>query len=218
MKNIAKILLLAVLSAAYSCDVEAPEDAFGGAMDSTNPVAAYMLYFADDLVCDNLKELETALKVSAEGGMGMMFYTTSASKLTLDGATWIVKREGNVTGLRISKVSGINAWDLFYSGKYSFSGNSYDTEYTIRATQLDPTATGHQNWAVTIKGSRTEEGGYNCLISSAESTLQYKTIENGDLWNVYGYLMMTVYKEKSQIDKIVMELAGGKSDSSIVRL
>lgn len=201
-----------------ACDKESPTDAFGNPEDPYNPVISYMTAIADNLVCDNLRELESALKVSASGGLGKYFYDTNDKALTDDGASWTVKKECNVTGLKIEKVSGVAAWKMTYSGKYSFSNNEYDTAITINAEQEDPTATGHQSWNVTIEGTRTEEEGYSCAYTTDGTPIQYKSFGEGTYWNAYGYLMMTVFKDGTQIDKVVMELAGGKSDSSMVRL
>jgi len=211
-------ILAGILSLA-ACAVEAPEDAFGSTTTPDNPVQAYMMNIADDLVCDHLRELESALKASAEAGLGKYFYTTGGKSLDQDGAEWTVNREGNLTGLTIKKVAGVNAWDLQYKGKYSFSGNSYDLVVNLTAEQDDASATGHQNWKVVLDGSRTEEGGYSCTFSSVDAPVKYKTIgEDNNLWNAFGYLLMTVFKGDVQVDKVVMELAGGKSDSSIVHI
>lgn len=221
MKNIFRIFSTIICVALISaCDKEDPQDAFGNTTTPSNPVQAYMTNIVDELTTDNLKELELALKASLEGGLGKYFYETNNKDLTEDGSIWTVKREGNMTGLVIKKVSGIHAWELSYSGKYSFSGNDFETSSTITAEQVDPTATSHQSWNVTIDGTRTEEEGYSCSFSSVDAPILFKTIPDTDsqVWNAFGYLLMTVFKDGSQIDKVVMELAGGKSDSSIVRL
>ena len=220
MKKVSIILAtLAGIIAFAACEMENPEDAFGSTTTPDNPVQAYMMNIADDLVCDNLRELESALKASAESGLGKYFYTTNNKTLDQDGAEWTVNREGNLTGLTIKKVTGSNAWDMQFKGKYSFSGYNYDIVINMTAEQDDATATGHQNWKVVIDGSRTEDGGYSCTFSSVDAPVKYKTIgDDNNLWNAFGYLLMTVFKNDTQVDKVVMELAGGKSDCSIVHI
>ena len=220
MKNIVRTIgILAGMFAFAACEMDTPEDAFGSTTTPDNPVQAYMMNIADDLVCDNLRELETALKVSSEAGLGKYFYTTNGKSLSEDGAEWTVNREGNLTGLTIKKVAGSKAWDLQYKGKYPFSGNTYEIVINLTAEQDDATATGHQNWKVVLEGSRTEEGEYSCTFSSVDAPVKYKTIgEDNNLWNAFGYLLMTVFKGETQVDKVVMELAGGKSDCSIVHI
>ena len=220
MKRVSIILaMLAGIIAFAACEMEVPEDAFGSTTTPNNPVQAYMMNIADDLVCDNLRELESALKASAESGLGKYFYTTNDRPLDQDGAEWTVNREGNLTGLTIKKVAGSNAWDLEFNGKYPFSGNKYEIVINLTAEQDDASATGHQNWKVVFDGTRTEENGYKCTFSSVDAPVKYKTIgEDNNLWNAFGYLLMTVFKGGTQVDKVVMELAGGKSDSSIVHI
>ena len=216
IKNIFGLAACVLLMAACAQDV--PEDAFGNTTVPDNPLMSYMTTIADSFVCDNLRELESALSASESGGLGKYFYENNGKALTEDGAVWTVKKESNLRGLKIEKVSG--AWKLSYSGKYAFSGNpEYETSITIIAEQADPAATGHQSWNLIIDGTRTEENGYSCTFSSVDMPVRYKMI-GGDnlLWNAFGYIMMTVYKNDTQVDKVVMELAGGKSDSSKVRI
>lgn len=220
MKTIAKTLLvLSILVASFSsCAQNDPDDAFGTEISTASPLVEYMTNFAEEIASESLKILESALRTSSDGGIKMLFYETNDLALTADGSVWKVKREGDLQGLTITKVAGENAWKLSYEGGVEFSGGTYPTEFTIKATQKDPTAEGHQNWDILLDGKRKEEKGYRCEFSTMNTLVEYKAIGEESLWNAFGYIIMTVYKNDVQIDQVVMELAGGRSDSSVVRV
>lgn len=213
---------LAVLSifavSVSSCSKGDPQDAFGSEITTESPLVGYMNNFAEDIISVSLKNLESALRASSDGGIKMLFYDTNNIALTADGSVWKVKREGDLQGMSISKVAGENAWTLTYSGGVEFTGGTYPTEFTVKAIQKDPTSEGHQNWDVLIDGTRTEDKGYSCEFTSMNTVIEYKALTEENLWNAFGYIVMTVYKNGNQLDQIVMELAGGRSDSSVVRI
>ena len=220
MKTIIKTLTVISIFVASvsSCAVDDPNDAFGTEISTASPLVGYMTNFAEEIASESLKILESALRTSSDGGIKMLFYDTNDLALTDDGSVWKVKREGDLKGLTISKVTGENAWTMTYDGGVEFTGGTYPTQFTIKAIQKDPTAEGHQNWDILIEGTRTEEKGYSCDFSTMNTVIEYKAIGEETLWNAFGYIIMTVYKDNVQIDQIVMELAGGRSDSSVVRV
>ena len=56
------------------------------------------------------------------------------------------------------------------------------------------------------------------VFSNAEVPVDYKIIENTKSWGAYGYLLMTVYKDSKQIDRVLMELRGLRSSASITHI
>ncbi|MBO4466268.1 MAG: hypothetical protein J5748_06315 [Bacteroidales bacterium] len=207
-----------LVASVSSCAKDDPADAFGTEISTASPLVGYMNNFAEEIVSESLKILESALRTSSDGGIKMLFYETNNLALTVDGSVWKVKREGDLKGLTISKVAGENAWTLTYSGGVEFTGGTYPTDFTVKAIQKDPAAEGHQNWDILIDGTRTEENGYSCEFTSMNYLIECKALTQDNLWNAFGYIVMTVYKDGNQIDQIVMELAGGRSDSSVVRI
>lgn len=215
MKKI--IILIAALAAMVSCDKF--EDTFGpSTYESSTPLELYMLSIADDGVSVVLSELETALQTDPDGVIGKYFYTNNGLPLTADDAVWTVNREGSLLGTTIKKVTGKNAWTINYEGDFSVEGASFPTAFEITATLADSEISNHMNWSVEFRGTRKEEDGYTCSFSNAEVPVDYKIIENTKSWGAYGYLLMTVFKDSKQIDRVLMELRGLRSSASITHI
>lgn len=211
-------LLLLAAGLFTACAKDDVNDAYGGHEESSDRVVDYMNYIADNLVAQNLQELETALNSSKSDGLARYFYKTNGKDLTEDGAVWTVTREGALYGLVISKVDGQQCWSLSFDGDFTFDYNdSYRTRYTLRASAADASVAAHRSWDVTLSGERHEADDYWCEFNS-DGTIQYRSLSEDKYWNAYGYLMMTVYDGKALIDKVVMQLKGGKSDSVIAHI
>ena len=218
MKTRLFLLSLAAASLFTACSKADADDAFGGHTDSFDEVRDYMTAIADELVTQNLQELETALSASQNDGMARYFYKTNGKALTEDGAVWTVTREGVLYGLVISKYAGQeNCWTLVFDGDFKLNGYTYPTKYTMTVTAADASISPHRSWNVVIAGERHEEDGYNCTFQS-DGTISYPALSEDKLWNAYGYLLMTVFEGKKQIDKVVMQLKGGKSDSVVAHI
>lgn len=215
MKKI--IILIAAVAAMVSCDKF--EDTFGpSTYESSSPLELYMLSIADDGVSSVLAELESALQTDPDGVVGKYFYTNNGLSLTADGAVWTVNREGALSGATMKKVTGKNVWTISYNGDFSVEGASFPTAFEITATLADSEISNHMNWSVEFRGTRKEEDGYTCSFSNAEVPVDYKIIENTKNWGAYGYLLMTVFKDSKQIDRVLMELRGLRSSASITHI
>jgi len=215
MKKI--FILFAVVAVIVSCDKY--DDTFGpSTYESSSPLELYMLSIADDGVSSVLAELESALQTDPDGVVGKYFYTNNGLSLTADGAVWTVNREGPLSGATMKKVTGKNVWMISYNGDFSMNGTSFPTTFEVTATLADSEIGSHMNWDVEFSGTRTEEDGYSCSFSNAEVPVGFKAIENTRNWGAYGYLLMTVYKENTRIDRILMELRGLRSSSSITHI
>ena len=218
MKIYHLLLCIATAGLLAACSKADPDDAFGGHEESSDRVKDYMTFIADQLVTQNLQELETALSTDQGGGLGRYFYKNNGKALTEDGAVWTVTREGALYGLVISKVDGQNSWNLSFDGDFTFDYvDTYRTRYTLLATAADASVAAHRSWDITLDGERHEKDDYWCSFAS-DGAIQYRSLAEDKLWNAYGYLLMTVYDGKKQIDKVVMQLKGGKSDSVIAHI
>ncbi len=215
MKKI--VILLAAVAVAASCSKFT--DTFGPEPDySKNALERYMLAIADDGVATALSELESALKMEVDGTVGKYFYTNNGIPLRDDGSSWTINREGTLYGAVMKKVSGEDAWTISYDGILTVASSSFPTVFTIKATKKDPAEEEHMSWDVTFDGSRTEDNGYRCTFSNVDKPIEYRTIESSKSWGAYGYLLMTVFKNSKQIDKIIMELNGTRSSASLAHI
>lgn len=218
MKTRLFLLSLAAATLCAACSKADPDDAFGGYKEPSDRVKDYMTFIADQLITQNLQELETALSASQDGGLGRYFYKTNGKVLTEDGAVWTVTREGSLYGLVISKVDGQKSWNLSFDGDFTFDYvDSYRTTYTLQATAADASVAAHRSWDVSLNGERHEKEDFWCSFSS-DGTISYPALSEDKLWNAYGYLLMTVFEGEKQIDKVVMQLKGGKSDSVVAHI
>ena len=213
-------LLFSLIAASLllACTKDDTSEAYGGHKQSFDQLKLYMNYIADDLVTQNLQELETALNSGMNDGMARYFYKTNGKALTEDGAVWTVNRQGTLYGLVISKVNGQDSWSLSYDGDFTFDYNdSYRTTYTLQATAADASIAAHRSWNVLLNGKRHETDGFWCGFYS-DGPLLYQALLEDKYWNAYGYLLMTVFEGEKQIDKVVMQLKGGKSDSVVAHI
>ena len=219
MKIIHHLLLsLTAASLLAACSKADTYDSFGGYEEPSDQVENYMTFIADQLVAQNLQELETALSAAQDGGLGRYFYRTNGKNLNEDGAVWTVTREGVLYGLVISKVSGQQSWSLSFNGDFTFDYvDRYQTKYTLQASAADASTSAHRSWNVTLNGERHEQEDFWCTFAS-DGAIQYRSLSEDKHWNAYGYLLMTVFDGKKQIDKVVMQLKGGKSDSVIAHI
>lgn len=221
MKKFLYILLAAAaIVPAVSCDREdAVEeyDALGGYRHSENVLKEYMLGLADELVTTSLDELEQALAVDTQTGIARYFYDTDGKELTASGSVWTVLREDRYYGMTITCLADGTAWRLNYTGPLSLNGYLYDTEFVLTATVADPAESGHRGWMVTLDGTRTESEGFSCCFCT-DGSMEYRALETMDLWGAYGYLLMDVKEDGVRIDRIILEIRGGKSSASVLRV
>lgn len=211
------ICLVAVLFCS-ACSKDDADDAFGGYTEPSDQVLDYMTNLANKLVTLNLQELETALSASQADGMGRYFYRTNGKALTEEGAVWTLTREGDLYGLVISRYAGQdNCWTMAFDGDFKLDRYSYPTAYTMTVTAADASVAAHRSWDVVLVGERHEKEGYWCAFAS-DGPIQYRSLSEDKLWNAYGYLLMTVYEDDTKIDRVVMQLKGGKSDSVIAHI
>ena len=217
MKTRYLILSLAAALLCSACAKDDASDAYGGYKDPFDGVRDYLTGIADELITQNLQELETAL-VSSSEEISRYFYEKNGKELTEDGAVWTVTRDGVLKGLVISKVNGQNSWKLDFDGDFSLNSHNYRTSYTMTATAADASISPHRSWNVTIDGQRHEKEDFWCEFHNDGGALEYKSLSENKYWNAYGFLLMTVYDGKKQIDKVVMQLKGGKSDSVIAHI
>lgn len=210
-------IIIAAVAVAASCSKNT--DTFGPTPENnSNALELYMLAIADDGVATALSELESALQTNAEGTVGRYFYTTNGIPLGEDGSSWTINREGTMCGAVMKKVSGESAWTISFDGDLTVASATFPTVFTIKATKKDPAEEGHVNWDVTFDGTRTEDNGYKCTFSNIERPIEYRTIETSKSWEAFGYLIMTVFKNSEQIDKIIMELNGRRSSASLAHI
>ena len=215
MKKIIFAFLFAVVF--VSCDPHYGKDYFSPTYVST-PLKEYMLCISNDIVTESLKELESALKMDKEGTMAKYFYQTNESTLAADGSVWTVKREGTLKDATIAKVAGEQAWTIVFDGEYAFRGNKSDTQFTLKAAAVDPSAVDHRDWNVEIVGNRTEDDGYTCTFNHIDAPINYRAVHDAESsWNAFGFLEMKVDKNGTQVDALIMELRGGVNSASIAR-
>lgn len=214
MKKI--LIILASLAVLASC----AKEVFGpsSSEEEASPLENYMLAIADDVVATALSELESALQVDVNSVVGKYFYTNNGIALSQDGSSWVLNKEGLMSGAVLEKVTGENAWTINYEGGMAVNDISFPTIITIKATKKDPSAEGHMDWNVTFEGMRTEEDGYKCTFSNAELPIEYRVVNTTAFWGAYGYLIMTVFKGSVQKDKVIMELRGLRSSASITHI
>lgn len=219
MKRFYTIFMIAIL-AVVACSKEDnidPEDALGGHSEPDSALASYMLDIANDIVAGSLEELEDALAVGTGSGLARYFYTTNGLALTETGAIWTVQRDGELYGLQMTCLGETLTWRLDFGGKLKINGYSYPTEFSIVAKASDPTQTGHRSWNVSLTGDRTEKDGFTCHFAS-DGLLEYRALSTSALWGAYGYVVLDVYENRIHVDKVVMELRGGKSSTSVVHI
>lgn len=210
------LTLAALLLAA--CSKAETEDAFGGYTEPSDYVKSYMINVADKLATQSLSELEYAISSDALTGISRFYYNTGGKALTEDGAVWTVLREGDTQGMTMIKIAGQQSWALANDSEFSFDrGDSFPTKYSMTVTAADASTARHRSWDVILSGERHEEDGYWCTFHT-EGSLQYSALPNDDYWNVYGYLLMTVYDGTRQVDKVVMQLRGARSATVIAHV
>ena len=193
-------------------------DAFGGHTDTTdNPVRAYMLSLSDDLLAASLEELETALRLDPADPAAQVLYLIQGDLHETSGH-WTVRRECPLKGLVIRtciKSEEQMGWLLEYEGDIDLSGNTYPTQFTVQA-ERPVTEDLHTDWSITkFSGSRTEQEGYRCTFDIA-SGLIFEALPQNYLWNAFGTLHMSVYKENSLIDNAYLSLKGAPSAAIFV--
>ena len=215
------ILAGAALLLLTACS-KADHDYFGGHKHtSDNPVQDYMLTLADDLLTASLEELEEALQVNSQDPVARALYDMQGDDLHLSGSKWTVRRECPLKGLvlQCEPEEGKTAWNLVFDGDLVLADESYPTQFSIRLRpeydEQDQSA--HLNWAVfEFSGSRTERDGYKCTFSLASPTILFRSLLADHLWNPYGSLQMTVFKNETPVDVAYLTLAGPPSASTFV--
>lgn len=180
-----------------------PGDVLGGQyIYNYNEGRQYMMLIADDLVTGVINELELAMEVEARGLSSSSHFKYTGSFYE-KGSLWRVKAEGaTFKGMEINCVDE-HTWHVSFEGDLDLGGNSYPTTFSLTAKQLQE----HSQWGVTLKGSRTERGGYYCTFEThvPQDTTRppYVTYANtlGDanrqhVWNnVVGDYYLTVYND-----------------------
>ena len=219
MKKITLLPILALLL--VSCSKYDGTDYYSAPPQTiSSPLKNYVLYISNDIVTASLEELESALKMDKENStLSQYFYLSNGTPLSNDGSVWTVQRDSNLKGAKISKILGENAWEINFEGMFSFDGSKFETQFIIKATSPAIYTTDHHDWNVEITGKRTEEDNYHCTFYNVDSPISYKAVESDNTgWNAFGFLVMEVYKGTDTIDKLIMELRGGISSSSITRI
>jgi len=200
----------------YETDVS-PDDGFGGYTDEQDILTEYMLGIADNLITRSLDELEQVLTVDPTSGTARYFYETGGKALTEPDSKWVILREGEFHGMTISYVQE-NTWELSLDGNLTLMGYSFPTQFTLTAAYAYPEETGsHRGWMVQLRGNREETDGMTCSFFTDES-LEYRAFAEDPFWGAYGYLLMDVFQDEERIDRVVMELRGGKSNSVIAHI
>lgn len=218
-----KLLIGMAMTAALFCacdkeDSVDPENGFGGYDDSRDVLTDYMLGIADELATRSLDELEQALKVDPTTGTARYFYETGGKPLTEPGACWTVLRNGEFEGLTLTCLQAEGTWRLDFDGDFSLRYYTFPTRFTLTATVADPAENDpHRGWMVTFDGTRTESKGYSCRFFTDEP-IHYKAFATDPLWGAYGYLLMDVFEKEARIDRVVMELRGGKNNTTIAHI
>ena len=194
-----KSVLLAglVLLFATACH-KVDYDAFGGHTDTTdNPVRAYMLSLSDDLLAASLEELETALQLDSTDPVAQVLYVIQGDLHETSGH-WTVRRECPLKGLVIRtciKSETQMGWLLEYEGDIDLSGNTYPTQFTVQAERA-VTEDLHTDWSIT--------------------KFSFEALPQNYLWNAFGTLHMSVYKDNSLIDNAYLSLKGAPSAAIFV--
>lgn len=218
------ILILAALVATISCrkaSYSDPDSVGGRTYDNESYGKVYMMGIADNLVTDALDELERALEVNAEGRSVSSHFAISGN-LDTPGTTWTVTDPISVLyGLRLKCVE-LAAWDLEFDGEYATSESSlYPTRFTLHALRGEQTGiAGHYNWTVSLEGSRTERGGYSCVVNTPKALMynQADLLQSVGGWNkLYGTLRMIVYKNKELVDICELRFNGNVSQAKFER-
>ena len=189
MKTRYLLSLVALLSAAWSCSFDS--DSFNGSNSGENGGKYYMLSIADDLVVDKLNDLE-------------VWMWTGKVPAAVEGGT--------------KNIEKLDDGDYLVNGneKCSMGGNSFDTQYTIRAHPVTEVSNHHYNWDVTVSGTRIERDGYMGEFWS-DGELSY--ITDGSLnWDTCkGILYLKVYRKGEKIDLSALELNGTKEQIRYTR-
>ena len=219
VRNMKKTALFAglVLLLATACH-KADVDAFGGhSDDGDNPVHAYMLTLADDIVAESLEELEAALQMNPQDQVAQALYVIQGDLSHVTG-TWTIRRECPLKGLVIRcniHTEGLTGWILEYDGALDLSGYTYPTRFTVEAERTSTQET-HTDWRITkFSGHRIEQEGYKCTFDIS-SGLLYEALPESNLWNAYGTIHMDVYKNDTLVDTAYLSLKGAPSASIFV--
>ena len=201
------ILALAAVVAAVSCQKSSyhDPDTVGGRLPENESYGkTYMMGIADNLVTDALDELEWALEINASDRNVSSHFAISGN-LETPGTTWTVSDPSSVlTGMKLKAVE-LAAWDLEFDGQYTVRGSTYyPTRFTLHAIRGEATSIEHHfNWTVTLEGSRTERGGYSCVVNTPKALMYNQADLSQSIggWNkLYGTLRMIVYKNKELVD------------------
>lgn len=201
------IFILATVLAAVSCrkaSYHDPDTVGGRIPENESYGKTYMMGIADNLVTDALDELEWALEINASG-RGVSSHFAISGNLDTPGTTWTVSDPMSVlTGMRLKAVD-LAAWDLEFDGEYAIRETTqYPTRFTLHALRGEATSIEHHyNWTVTLEGSRTERGGYSCVVNTPKSLMynQADLTQSIGGWNkLYGTVRMIVYKNKELVD------------------
>ena len=205
-------LALLLTTACHKADY----DAFGGHTDtSDNPVRAYMLTLADDIIAASLEELENALQLDPQDPVIQALYKVEGN-LLLPGSTWTIRRECPLKGLVMHCEQGLDGssiWNITFDGDLELNGDTYPTNFSFYAHPEGPQSdVAHQDWKVTVfHGERFEREGYNCIFECFEGTLLFQALPENNFWNAYGTFSMHVFKGETLVDAAYLSLKGAPS-------
>lgn len=210
-------LALLLATACHKADY----DAFGGhSDDADNPVRAYMVALADDIVAASLEELEAALQLDLQDPITQVMYDAKGSLLT-PGGTWKVRRESALKGLVLQCEQGIDGssiWNISFDGDLELRGEIFPTQFSFYAhPEGSQSNAAHQDWNVTsFHGDRYEREGYNCSFDCFEGTLRFEALPENGYWNAYGTFSMNVFKGETLVDSAYLSLKGAPSAAIFV--
>ena len=227
MKKIIIVLLGVLVLASCSKD----SDWSGSHSNGEYAGFEYMLCFADNLIVDNLKQMETALYIDANSTGGTSSRFERSGSVWDAGSVWTVTEKGGaLKGLHISRAAADSTWTLSRNGKYSFFSYSrwndedeyaFDTDYSFTVHMLQDTtahpAADHYWWEVSVnKCERIEDQGYKAVISATSPILYTHGVFCS--WEYcFGSLGMQVFKDGEIIDVARLQINGTRNDTSYIR-
>lgn len=210
------VVLLACACSKYN------HDNFTGTPDYRQDIGeGYTRNIVEYLVVDNLRAMEKALdydalsnSVSGKVGTSANYQTGGVSIWNLD-ARWTVNAVQSVEGVRIRREDADSAWSLVRDADYRLQNDTYRTQYAQTVRMLPGGGAEQHNWAVSLKGKRTERKGYSCTFTTP-SPLIFGAGGSDGWGRCHGRLFVEVFRYGSKVDKCCIEYKGGRRDYSFI--
>ncbi len=218
MKKIGTILAVLLACACSRYDY----DHFNGTPDYRQEIGEqYTRNIVEYLLIDNLRAMEKALgydalSSSVAGKVGSSdSYRTGGLSIWSSEARWTVNAVEPVEGVQIRRAHADSTWSLTRDADYRLGGNPYPTRYAMTVRMLGRNPSGYADWAVSLKGERTERKGYSCKFDTPDA-MTFVAGGSDDWVRCEGRLFVEVFRNGTKVDKCCIQYSGGRPDYQFI--